>query len=108
MKKSMVDYISALSNKDFSILEEIVRNKYEKFTELYWILREHSDDVKGLTYHDTSKDVLKIEVEVSRSDLDEMVSCLLESVPEDGGQVEITGSGKKIHITIRREEKFKS
>lgn len=107
MKKSMVDYISALSKKDYSVLKDIVKKKYDKFTELYLILKEYSDVIEDLKYHeDSNRDRLKIEATVNCSDIEELISCLKNSVPDDGGDVDITYESNKVTLIIIKTEKF--
>ena len=48
MKKSMPAYVAALSEESFSILEEIFEDKYQKFIEFYWLIREYSDFITKL------------------------------------------------------------
>ena len=63
MKKSISEYINALSDGDFDILEEIFCEKYNQMLDLYWLIREYSDVTSSLTYNRCEEsEVLKIEM----------------------------------------------
>jgi hypothetical protein len=104
MKKTMTEYISALSTNSFDILESIIEKKYQKFITLYWMLKDYSDNIFSLKYKDTKDQVLKIEVELSGIDIDKVMSDLHDSISDDCS-VLIYNEKKKIHIEITKEEK---
>ena len=103
MKKSMPEYISALSNNDFSILENIIEYKYQKFLTLYWLMKEYSDYISGLKYEDAPNDILKIEVTLSNIDIDKVMKKLQKNITED---ILICNSKKKIRIEITKDEEY--
>ena len=66
MKKSMTDYLYALSENDEEVLYEIIGTKYRKFIRVYWLLKEFSDNITFLKYKEkTEKNKLKISVSFS-------------------------------------------
>jgi hypothetical protein len=93
--------MSALSNNDFSIFENIIENKYQKFLTLYWLLRDYSDFISGLKYEEASNDILKIEVTLSNIDIDKVMVVLQENIT---GDILICNSKKKIRIEVTRDE----
>lgn len=103
MKKTMTDYISALSANSFEILEKIFVKKYQKFLAFYWMLKDYSEYIFSLQYKDTNDNILKIEVELSGIDMDEVMSNLHESVSSDCG-ILIYNKKKKIFIEITKDE----
>lgn len=50
MKKSMTNYLYALSEDDMDVLYEIIAMKYRKFIRLYWLLKDFSDNIIKLKY----------------------------------------------------------
>ena len=58
MKKSMPEYIKALSDDKFEILQEIFENKYFKFLQLYWLIRQYSDYISSLKYKSTKRETI--------------------------------------------------
>ena len=66
----MVEYISVLSENKIDLLEEIIKHKYKKFTELYWMLKDYSNYISSLKYKSTKKEILKIEVKFSGIDVE--------------------------------------
>lgn len=101
MKKSMPEYISALSNNDFSIFENIIENKYQKFLTLYWLLRDYSDYISALKYEEANNNILKIEVTLSNIDIDKVMIDLQENIT---GDILICNYKKKIRIEVTRDE----
>jgi hypothetical protein len=99
----MTDYISALSANSFEILEKIFVKKYQKFLAFYWMLKDYSEYIFSLQYKDTNDNILKIEVELSGIDMDEVMSNLHESVSSDCG-ILIYNKKKKIFIEITKDE----
>lgn len=104
MKKSMTDYISALTESDFSKLEEIIEDKYKKFLTMYWLLKDQSELINSLKYNDSDKNILKITISLlSDNDIDTVVCNLQANIPKDGSVV-ISSVKKKIHIEITKDE----
>ena len=103
MKKKMTAYMSILSEGDFSIFEEIITNKYRKFIEFFWLLKEYSDNISALKYKDSPKNVLKIEVTMASINIDEVLQDMQEKIT-DNENILIYNNGKKINIEIKKEE----
>lgn len=103
MKKNMPEYITTLSDNNYEILEEIFEDKYHKFTQLYWLLKEYSDSITSLKYKSTDKDVLKIHMTVEGLDNDEVVDEIRNNIGEDCN-VDIWNDGDIIHIKITKDE----
>ena len=59
MKQNMPEYITVLSNNNYDVFEEIFLDKYEKFIELFWLIKNFSDNTKTLKYKTTKKNILK-------------------------------------------------
>ena len=97
MKKTMVEYISVLSENKMDLLEEIINHKYKKFTELYWMLKEYSNYISSLKYKSTKKEILKIEVKFSGIDVEKILTDLNNSIPE-GSSALIWNKGKTIFM----------
>lgn len=105
MKKSITNYLYALSENDYDILFEIISLKYRKFIQLYWMLRDFSDNIVGLRYKEkTEKEILKITVTFSGITTKEVEKKLLEDL-SDSDEVKIKTTKKEIHIEINREER---
>ena len=63
MKKSMTDYLYALSENSYDDLYDIMSKKYRKFIRIYWLLKDYSDNIIMLKYKEKSEsDKLKISV----------------------------------------------
>src|SRR5574344_2114725 len=103
MKKTMVEYISVLSENKIDLLEEIIKHKYKKFTELYWMLKDYSNYISSLKYKSTKKEILKIEVKFSGIDVEKILTDLNNSIPE-GSSALIWNKGKTIIMEITKKE----
>lgn len=103
MKKTMTEYISALSGSNCDVLEKIIDKKYRKFITLYWLLKEYSNYISVLKYKDTADDILKIEVQLNGVDIDSVMENLQSNIPVDLS-VLIYNEKKKIHIEITKDE----
>lgn len=99
----MTDYISALTESDFSKLEEIIEDKYKKFLTMYWLLKDQSELINSLKYNESDKNILKITISLLDSDIDAVMNNLQSNIPKDGS-VMISSSNKKIHIEITKDE----
>lgn len=103
MKKTMSNYITTLSDNDFSVLEDIIVYKYKKFIELYWLLKSYSDYISILKYVEAPEDVLKIEVSLSGIDIEKVLKKLQKKI-EDSDTILISNNSKKIFIEIDKSE----
>lgn len=104
MKKSMPEFITALSDNNFDVLEEIFLDKFLKFSQLYWLLKDYSDYITSLSYKETKKDKLKVEVTFAKLKMDKILSELNESISEDANNILIWNNKKILHIEITRDE----
>ena len=77
MKKSMTDYLYALSDNSYDTLYDIMSSKYRKFICVYWLLKDYSDNITMLKCKEkTDKDKLKITVSFSGIDTDKVADNL--------------------------------
>lgn len=86
MKKSMSEYIKALTDNDFSILEELIQCKYRKFVKFYWMIKEHSDMISDISYNSNqieNHDVLLINLKVSDKYIDKLYSKIEKRASEN-------------------------
>ena len=91
----MPEYVLALSDADYDILEEIFTEKYQKFVQLYWLICKYSDYITSLSYKETKKEVLKVDLTLAKL----KVSKVLEDMNS-----EILDEKKVIHIEITKDE----
>ena len=104
MKKSIPEYIKALSDNDFEILEEIFCEKYSQMIELYWLIRGYSDVTSSLTYDKCdNQNTLKIQMVLVNVKPKDVVKNLNSNI-EDGTNVNIWNVGKVIHIEITKDD----
>ena len=103
MKKSMPEYIKALSDDKFEILQEIFENKYFKFLQLYWLIRQYSDYISSLKYKSTKKDKLKINMTLNELDIEEVMNDLRIDI-EDKDNILVWNEENIIHIEITKDE----
>ena len=105
MKKDMITCIRTLSEDEFDTLEDIICNKYKKFCNLYWMIREYSDNISRIKYDKkSSKDLLKIELEIIGMDITYVLNELSEKVETTHG-ARIRQSGKqRIVIELSQNE----
>lgn len=107
MKKSMPEYIATLSDNDFDILEEIFLDKYDKFLNVYWLIRDYSDYITTLKYKKTSKETLKIEFTVTKLSVDKVINEINSNIKSDSN-VEVSKDSKIIKIKITKDESVSS
>lgn len=104
MKKSIPEYIRVLSDNDFSILEEIFLDKYEKFLELYWLIRNYSENIVSLKYETVEeKDELKIKMKLANVKIDKVMKKIQKEIPDDSN-ILVWNDDKIIHIKIKKTE----
>ena len=105
MKKSITNYLYALSENDYNILYEIMSLKYRKFIQLYWMLKDFSDNIVGLRYKEkTEKEKLKITVIFSGIDAKDVERQIIKNL-SDSDEVKTKATKKEICIEIYREER---
>ena len=80
MKQNMPEYITVLSNNNYDVFEEIFLDKYEKFIELFWLIKNFSDNTKTLKYKTTKKNILKIELVVENISAKEVLSSIKKKI----------------------------
>lgn len=103
MKKSMPAYVAALSEESFSVLEEIFEDKYQKFIEFYWLIREYSDFITKIKYKKTKKEILKISVKLDGIDIDRVYDDIRDQITEKDN-VKISKGDELIHLEIHKDE----
>lgn len=107
MKKSMPDYITALSEDEFEILEEIFLDKYGKFVYLFWLIKDYSDDIISLNYKKTDKDILEIEFTLDKLKVKKVIKEINSNIKSDSN-VLVTNKNKCINIQITKDESVSS
>ena len=80
MKQNMQEYITVLSDNNYDVFEEIFLDKYEKFIELFWLIKNFSDNTKTLKYKTTKKNILKIELVVENISAKEVLSSIKKKI----------------------------
>ena len=99
----MPEYIAIMSECDFTILEEIFEDKFNKFREVYWLIRDYSDYITSLKYKKTKKEKLKIEFTLAKLDIGKVVNQINSKI-EDDSNILVTTEGKIIKIEISKDE----
>lgn len=102
MKKSMPEYLSALSDNNFEVLEEIIDEKFNEFRQLYWLISDYSDYITSLSYKERKNDSLKVDLTLTKLKIDKVMQQLSEAVQDDA-RVLIRNEKKVIHIEIRKK-----
>lgn len=104
MKKSMTNYLYALSEDDMDVLYEIIAMKYRKFIRLYWLLKDFSDNIIKLKYKEkTELNVLKIVVVFSNIDVDKICKKLNSNL-DYSDNITIESTKNEINIKILKDE----
>ena len=107
MKKSMPEYIAALSDNDYDILEEIFTDKYQKFVQLYWLICRYSDYISSLSYKVTKKDVLKVDLTLAKLKVSKVLDEMNSEISDDSN-ILVWNEKKIIHIEITKDESVAS
>ena len=106
----MSEYIKALTDDDFSILEEIIQCKYRKFIKFYWMIKEHSDMIIDMVYdtnQEDNHDKLLINLKVEDKNISKLYSKIEKNVNKtDEGYIRIDMNKSKgmIYIEIYKSE----
>lgn len=104
MKKSMTDYLYALSDDSYEDLYDLMSSKYRKFIRVYWLLKDYSDNITKLKCKEkTNKDKLKITVTFSDIDT-EWVADKLRLCIDNSDEIHIHVHDNKIDIEIHKDE----
>lgn len=105
MKKSITDYLYALSEADFDNLKDIMSDKYRKFIRVYWLLKDYSDNITFLKYKEKSnKDKLKISVTFSGINDIESLANNLRTCIDASEEIHIEVHKNNIDIDIFKSE----
>lgn len=104
MKKSMTEYISALTANNYERLEELISNKYRKFVTLYWLICDYSNYITLFEYKDTEHDKLKIKLKLAGIDVNSVYEHLNAQI-DDNESISIKLSSDGVmHIQIYKDE----
>lgn len=104
MKKTIPEFIKALSDNDFEVLEEIFLKKYRKFISVYWIIKDYADYIISLKYNKkTDSNILKISMGLTKVDVEKVLQKISKKV-ENKDNVLVWNEKNTIHIQITREE----
>lgn len=104
MKKSMTDYLYALTENGYDDLYNIISQKYRKFIRIYWLLKDYTDNIIMLKYKEKSeKDKLKITVTFSGIDVEEVANKLRLRI-DDSDEIYVNVHKKDIDIAIHKAE----
>jgi hypothetical protein len=103
MKKSMPEFITALSDNNFEVLEEIIEDKYTQFSQLYWLIKAYSDYITSLSYKVTKKEKLKVEMTVTKLNINKVLEEMQKNIP-DNSDILIWNNKRIIHIEITKDE----
>lgn len=100
MKGSMTNFIAILSESKFEILEEIIESKYSQFIAVYWLVKGYSDYITKLKYKETNDDSLKIDISLTKLNMDKVINEILEMAEEKGLQnnVNVSKEGRVLHV----------
>lgn len=106
MKKSITNYLYALSEDDMDILYEIIAMKYRKFIQLYWLLKDFSNNIIKLKYKEkTEKNILKIVVGFSDINVNNVVDRLQNEINKSSDRdIAVELSDSEIIIVISKDE----
>lgn len=104
MKKSMTDYVSALSGSNMEVFEDIIANKYRKFVKFFKIMKDYSEYITKLNYEFSDKNTLSIEITLTKGiSLDDKKE-LLDDMRSKGYEISAKIKGRKIRMDITHSE----
>lgn len=104
MKKSMTDYLYALTEDSFDDLYDIISKKYRKFKRVYQLLKDYSDNIIMLKYKEKSeKNKLKITVTFTSIDVDKVADKIRLQIT-DSDEIYISVNNNDIDIAIHKDE----
>ena len=105
MKKSITDYLYALSDDSYETLYEIMNNNYRKFIRIYWLLKDYSDFITFLKFKEkTDKDRLRIDVTFSGIDNVNKLAGKLRTCIDTSEEIYIDVHKNIIEIDIIKRE----
>lgn len=96
----MPSYICAMSEGDIDVLEEIFIDKYFEFIDLYWMLRDYSEDISTITYDKKKKDSLCIKFTLCKLNPEDIVRELKSSHNDN---VKVSRNKEKIQVIINKK-----
>ena len=104
MKKSMTDYLCALSDNNYDNLYDIISSKYRKFIRVYWLLKDYSENITKLKCKEkTDSDRLKITATFSNIDVN-WVADKLRLCIDTSDEIHIHVHDDKIDIELYKNE----
>lgn len=104
MKATLTEFISVLSKKDRKTLEDLLSNKYRKFTKLFYLVKDYTDNIEKIKYNFSNKEILNVDIIFSKKVSVELKKELLESMEENGYIVDYTLTEKKLKMVITYDE----
>lgn len=104
MKEDLVEYICALSNNNYDILEEIMIKKYNKFINFFELVRDYGTEIVKLKYNLSDENTLDVTITM-RGNVKKDVKCeMKEKLESMGYTVETEIIKRKLTVRITYDE----
>ena len=105
MKKSLTDYISALTGTSVETFEDLIGNKYRKFLNFFEIVKDYSEYIKTMEYEFTENgDTLSVKITFTKDVALDDKKELINEMKESGYSVEkskLKAKQMKLKITYK-------
>lgn len=94
MRDNIGDFLDSIVESKFDRLEALILHNYKQFLHLYWMLKSHASDIKSLKYSESENQVLTVIVNITSSDMRDMI--LGEVASHEDADSRIEGKNKLI------------
>lgn len=104
MKADMIEYIKALSDKNYDLLEEIVVKKYKKFINFFELVRDYGDDIINLKYNLSDDNILDVTITMKTNVKKSIKKEMVEELEKIGYIINIEVKKRKLNVKITYNE----
>lgn len=104
MKADMIEYIKALSDKNYELIEEIVVKKYKKFINFFELVRDYGDDITNLKYNLSDDNILDVTITMKNNIKKSIKKEMVNELEKIGYIIDVDIKKRKLNIKITYTE----
>ena len=104
MKADMIEYIKALSDKNYELIEEIVVKKYKKFINFFELVRDYGHDITNLKYNLSDDNILDVTITMKNNIKKSVKKEMVNELEKIGYIIDVDIKKRKLNIKITYTE----
>ena len=104
MQKSIRQYLYALTGSDYNLLFDLLSYRYKKFIEIYWLLKEYSENITDI-YYDNNEEKNTLVISASFSDIQASeVASYIKKNAINKKEIKLKSDKEELLIKINKEK----